>query len=102
MKVTKKQLKQIIKEEIAVALSEIEWRTHDVPRGPPPEHPQRKKEREDSARESTRARASIDYLYRECLQANGGIDSDIARYKCDRELKESVKEALKELYPSKE
>ncbi len=102
MKVTKKQLKQILKEEITVALSEVEWRPTDVAKGPPPDSPRRKKEREDSVRQSTRDRAAIDDAYYECLQAHGGLDSDEARYKCDAELKESVKETLKELYPSKD
>ena len=97
MKITRSKLKQIIREELesVAALSEVEWRPTDVPRGPVgDEHPQRKKEREDYIRQSTRARASIDYLYRECLQANGGIDSDVARVKCDAELKEAIKEEL--------
>ena len=93
---------RFIKEEIAVALSEVEWRPTDVPKGPPPDSPRRKKEREDSTRQSTRDRAAIDDAYYECLQAHGGLDSDEARYKCDAELKESVKETLKELYPSKD
>ena len=102
MKLTKRQLKKIIKEEIAVTLSEVEWRPTDVPRGPPPDSPRRKKEREGSVRQSTRDRAAIDDAYYECLQAHGGLDSDVARVKCDAELKESVKETLKELYSSKD